>query len=504
MQRAQAAKKESSLDIRDIISVVVRHKWLIIIPLVVVTSIVFAGSYLLPEKYQSSTIIWIDRPNNLSRELASLMGGTDRYQRESGEERQRKLASLRNEITSQTYLYRLIQDLDLDNDSNVARKAARMRETKPNFSLEELKLSILLGQLRGQISVNYVGENQIELTAKSGSPTRARDLVTRLAEILEDEKTKYEMQKILDNQSFADIQLQRTEYDYQVALDSLTAARSMLNRLQLPENISSESNRRAIDADIGQVEIETQDYENERATLITRLAELRLDRARLRFSDTLVELRTEIDGQVATFASLMETYAWDQQNVVNVNLRLNNNIRQLEKEIERSVERQYASYPESQRRLLTRSFILEENIDILGSKRSQLQLSLRKIDRRISRLSQLNTDAQELERRVADARKYRDAFKSEETTVELMSERAKDMTKYKVIEAARVPLEPIWPNRVKIGILGLVLGLAIGAGAVLLVELLDHSFKRIEDVENELGLPVLATIPKIENMKSGA
>jgi capsular polysaccharide biosynthesis protein len=53
----------------------------------------------------------------------------------------------------------------------------------------------------------------------------------------------------------------------------------------------------------------------------------------------------------------------------------------------------------------------------------------------------------------------------------------------------------------KIGLMGLALGLVIGGGAVLLVELLDTSFKRVEDVEEVLGVKVLATVPKIENLK---
>ncbi len=84
-------------------------------------------------------------------------------------------------------------------------------------------------------------------------------MVTRLAEILEQERTKYELERILDNQSFADLQLQKTEYYYQKAIDSLTAAQTRLTTLMLPENISSEKNRRDILSDIDKTDLEISD-----------------------------------------------------------------------------------------------------------------------------------------------------------------------------------------------------------------------------------------------------
>ena len=58
-----------------------------------------------------------------------------------------------------------------------------------------------------------------------------------------------------------------------------------------------------------------------------------------------------------------------------------------------------------------------------------------------------------------------------------------------------------WPDKKKIILIGFFLGLALGGCFVFLTELFDNSFKRVEDVEGALGIPVLATIPKIEKLK---
>jgi tyrosine-protein kinase Etk/Wzc len=499
LQAIDTSSREKPLDLKEIMAVLWRRKWLLILPMIVVTGLAFGGTYLLKPKYRSSTIVWIDRPATVSRELINLIG-RERGTRISASQQRRELQALQNEITSQTYLYQLIRDLNLDKDPALTRAAAKMRAENPELSLEQLKYQLLLEKLRKQISVAFVGTDQIQLTVESYDPVKARDMVKRLTEILEQEKTRYELERILDNQSFADLQLQKTEFYYQQAIDSLTAAQARLTKLQLPENISSESNRRDILSDIDKTKLEIRDYKNELEKVVAQLAEFDLDKVRMKYTDTIVELRTEIDGQVTMFASMMEKYAWNEQNVINVNIRLNNNVKYLEQELAEAVDEQFASYPENQRRLLKRYFIIKENIDILTSKMKQLQQALDRIDERINQLPKLQAEIAELERRVEDARKYRDAFRSEEATVAILSERAKDRTKYKIIEPARIPLAPFWPNRRKIVAMGILLGLMLGGAAVFLSELFDHSFKKAEDVERQLQLPVLATIPRIEHL----
>jgi capsular polysaccharide biosynthesis protein len=74
-------------------------------------------------------------------------------------------------------------------------------------------------------------------------------------------------------------------------------------------------------------------------------------------------------------------------------------------------------------------------------------------------------------------------------------------SKYKVVEPARTPLEPFKPDRMRIVLMGIVLGLVIGAGAAVAVELMDSSFKKVEDIQDHLGLPVLGITPRMGFLK---
>jgi Uncharacterized protein involved in exopolysaccharide biosynthesis len=76
-------------------------------------------------------------------------------------------------------------------------------------------------------------------------------------------------------------------------------------------------------------------------------------------------------------------------------------------------------------------------------------------------------------------------------------ERMQKGERFKVLDPARIPQKPFKPNRPRIILLSLLLGLGIGGGLAFGVEYMDHSFRDIDDLERFIGLPVLATIPKI-------
>ncbi len=491
-------KEVKSIDLKDIFAIILKRKWLIVGPLVVITAMAYGGTFLLKPKYESTTIIWIDKPENASRELASIVGGN---RPETRDEQQSRQLALQAEITSQPYLYQLIRDLKLDDDPDVTREAAKAREETPEYSLDQIKYNLLVDKLRKEIGVSFYGLDQVKISVTNTDPVMARDMANRLTEILDQEKTKYEMEKILDNQSFADVQLQKTEFYYQQAIDSLNSAQSKLSKLQLPENIASETNRFNIVSTIDKIGLERDDYSRELNSLKQKLADFNLGKARLKYNDSIVELRTTIDQLISTYANMMEKYTWDDQNVINVNIRLNNYTQYLEEAVTSSAAEQYSSYPANQLAMLQRSFVLEENLDIDNSKQQRLQQSLDEIAGRINLIPRLQSQITELENKVADARKYRDAFRSEEATVGILSEQAKERTKYKVIEPAQVPLAPYWPNKRNIIIIGFAMGLVLGGAFVFLIEILDNSFKRVDDIEYELNLPVIATIPKIEKLR---
>lgn len=70
----------------------------------------------------------------------------------------------------------------------------------------------------------------------------------------------------------------------------------------------------------------------------------------------------------------------------------------------------------------------------------------------------------------------------------------------RVIEAVELPKNPISPNKVMNIAIAFLLGLMVSVGLVFILEYLDNTYKTKEQLENELELPVLGTIPAIDEI----
>lgn len=70
-----------------------------------------------------------------------------------------------------------------------------------------------------------------------------------------------------------------------------------------------------------------------------------------------------------------------------------------------------------------------------------------------------------------------------------------------IIESVEVPDKPISPNKKMNIAIAFVLGLMVSVGLALLLEFLDNTFKTKEQIERELDIPVIGTIPQVKEDK---
>jgi hypothetical protein len=67
-----------------------------------------------------------------------------------------------------------------------------------------------------------------------------------------------------------------------------------------------------------------------------------------------------------------------------------------------------------------------------------------------------------------------------------------------LIEPPRLPITPFAPERRKILLLAIAMGVVLGLGSAVVMEYLDLTMKSVEEIELVLGLPVLGAVPKMQ------
>lgn len=82
------------------------------------------------------------------------------------------------------------------------------------------------------------------------------------------------------------------------------------------------------------------------------------------------------------------------------------------------------------------------------------------------------------------------------TEVSTQMEVADKTTTFRVVDPAVLPRSPVSVDRFKVMLMGVFVGFAVGAGLVILLEIVDGRFKDIDSLR-QIGVPILAEIPTI-------
>ncbi len=70
-------------------------------------------------------------------------------------------------------------------------------------------------------------------------------------------------------------------------------------------------------------------------------------------------------------------------------------------------------------------------------------------------------------------------------------------TKFRILEPARLPLEPVKPRKPLIVTGGFIIGIALGCGLIYLMEMSDTSIRSLDEARAIFELPIFGTIPPI-------
>ena len=141
----------------------------------------------------------------------------------------------------------------------------------------------------------------------------------------------------------------------------------------------------------------------------------------------------------------------------------------------------------------------EAELEALGAREESQRTQLDEYQTRLKKLSLIEVELRQLQNKLeVDRQNYRlylTKFEESRISDAMDTEKIANIT---IIEPARPPLKPVSPKALLNIVLGILLGGFGALGLAFFLEYLDDSLEKPQDVEEVLGLPILASIPELK------
>jgi len=471
----------------DILRILWRRKWLIVLPFVVCCAGTYVVAKRLPNQYRSETTILVVPQRVPESYVRSTVSGRI----------EDRLQSLQQQILSRSRLERIILDFDLYHDA---------RQSQPMENVIEV--------MRAAIKVDVVrGGEAFSVTYTSRDPRMAGAVTERLASLFIEENVRDRAQLAIGTSDFLQTQLddaRKRLIEQEKKLEQYRIHYAGQLPTQVAGNLQAIQGLRLQLQTLDDVLARARDRE---VTLERQLSELLVAEPPARAAASPATGAAAGDSGETPGATPREQLenARRRLSVMEERLtpahpdlaRLKRTIAQLEQKVAHEPAAVTAANPTDTPRD-RRARELRADLDLLAKEIAAKSNDEKAIRENIalyqSRLEAAPVREAELTELTRDYDTMQQIYrtllgKREDSKVAANLEQRQVGEQFRVLDPARVPERPFSPDRGKINLLGAVFGLLLGLGTTALLEYFDNTLKSEEDVRLLLGLPVVATIP---------
>jgi polysaccharide chain length determinant protein (PEP-CTERM system associated) len=467
----------TDFDVSKILNNLYRRKGLIVSVFVVVSLLAVYSAIILPHIYRSSTLIVVT-PQRIPTSFVASTVTIDLNER---------MQSIIQEILSRTRLEKIIQEFDL-------------YPSETNGSIEER-----IERLRRKVKIELRRNNVFELSFESENPEKAKQVTSRLSSLFIDQNLEAREQQAEGTKSFinAEAERLRKELEEQEAVvNRYKAAHGYELPDQLDTNLRSlEQLRRELEGNNQRLSA----LQERKGVLQKQNVEADISKADalggpLPAPGIMVTQSVQIEMKKKELDSLLQRYSNKHPDV----LRAKKEIQTLENESTDTISNQSNSTKTSninpvKRVLQTQITDIDSEIQALHTQRetirSQIGVLQARVDNSPLRAIELSKISRGYE---ITLKKYQDLLaKSLESQLSENMEKKLKGEQFQILDPANFPLKPVRPDRRMIVLVGLLAGLAGGVALAFLLDNLDTSFKRSEEISTYVNVPLLATLPAV-------
>jgi polysaccharide chain length determinant protein (PEP-CTERM system associated) len=485
-------EKDEKFKIYHYISLIFKHRWLLIIPFCLAMIVGIYLSIVLPREYQASAIILI-KPQQVPKDYvqkASIAASI-----------QSRVRSISQKILGRASFEEIISQFNLFS-------APEQQDTPIEEKINDLGLRIGIELIA---TGKHENPDACIISFRWPNPQQAASVVNSLADRFIDEDLRGREAEAIDTTQFLDEQLlvmRERLKEYEARLSDYRK-RYMG---ELPEQL--DSNLRILDS----LQKQLNNHEERLRDEKNRLAMLEIEINAARESLTGGAIITE-RGQELTLPELKNRLYTLKANYTDQHpdvIRLKAMIADMEAKLKsgelKSPEEANTNTALSEEQLLTTTKLrelirqqsevkieinnLEDDIRKIKNDIWMYQQRIERTPKREEELMTLNRDSQNIR-----ASHNSLLNRKLEADVAVNMEKKQKGEQFSILERARVPKRPVFPNIKILFILALMGALGVGSGLIFLLDYFDTSLKDPNDFESDLGVAVLATIPKVYQKK---
>ena len=485
-------QKKSQFKPEQIIDILIRGKWILIIPLCISLTLGLAFTLTADKTYQASTLILVQPPRVPTSYVQSVVSSTI-TERISTISQQILSRSNLEKIMDQFGLYKNNQDMYLEDKVEMLRKRIQVKIEKKHATRRNAEADTF--------SISFIGNN----------PKRVMQVANTLASYFMDENLKVREAQAIGTSEFLESELEKTRKMLEEREQKLAEFRGKYIG-GLPDEL--ESNLRTMDRlqlEMTEKNKLLREVKNALGLLETKIAQV--NTAAQEASATGNEYEGLTDEQKLAYArekydSLLLTYTAkhpDVQKLKKTIEKLETSVMEANKNPGQGVAANFNQNSSIMVMKVQRRQLAGE-IEGIQNEIAQLHEKMKIYQQRIEETPKRELELQALKRDYANIQSTYNSLLDRKLEAELSvnMEKKQKGEQFKTLDYARLPEKPISPDVRKLFLISVALGFGVGGGIIFLKEFINLSVIRWdEQIEKELGLNILASIPPLEKPDAG-
>ena len=487
-------KPTTGIKPEDIIEMVKRRRWILIVSFFLAPVIGIYLAFSLPKIYQAQNIVWV-QPQRVPENVVQSIVSTDFNSR---------IRTILQQIMSRSNLEKIIENFSLF--------------TEPEY--ENMFIEDKIASLRKDIAVEFiVDENQesgrrgrdmpsetFSISFKGKYPEKVLKITKALTTYVIDENLRERAIQAIGTSDFIDEELNIIRKELVVQEEKLKEYREkymgglpeqLRTNLMILDRLQEQLNRNQAnlrDAKSRMAIIKLQISEQEQSLInagarVTRDGQYVIDPGN----------PLSVDQAKALLAQLEARYSERHPDVIRLKKMISDLETKDKKDAQETPEEMPPLFGDSRFQFeATKADIAKYNAEI-----SQLVSQIRMYQKRVEGTPQIEQEFSLLQRDYDEIKETYNSLQNRkmEARIAVNLEKKQKSEQFRIIDPAALPEKPVSPNLKVLFILLMAAGFSIGSGLVFLLEYFDTSFRSPEDVESSLKIFVLATLPVIYQKK---